>query len=504
MHTVRSSVLLRRILLALVVLPGTAAAQIAPAEYAQRRERLAAGIGDGVVLALGAPEPEEDYLGFFQSSRFLYLTGVREPNAALVMVKRGDDVRSTLFVDPRDPATEVWSGRRMGPDGAMRATGIPARESGALAAVLDSLLAKGGTLWVVGDVHGGNDAERPLSRDEQFVQRLSARRANVRVRPANLVVDRMRGTKGPAELELIRKAVAITVEAHREAMRFAEPGVNEFELQALIEYTFRRNGADRPGFATIVGSGPNSTTLHYNADDRFTRPGEVVVMDIGASYRGYTADVTRTIPVNGTFTEDQRAIYQIVRDAQAAAERQAKPGARAEAMADSASAVVARGLARLGLVEGADATYDCEVQGQRGECPQWSLYYMHGLGHGIGVEVHDPEQYYFAGTIGEGSAFTLEPGIYVRENLLEILPETPRNRALAGRIRQAVERYRNIGVRIEDDYIVTAQGVEWISRAPREIDEVEAAMREPWTGPAPRRPELVEWYRATAPAEGSR
>jgi Xaa-Pro aminopeptidase len=494
---------LHRALAALAFLPVAAAAQVAPAEYAQRRERLAAGIGDGVVLALGAPEPEEDYLSFFQSSRFLYLTGVREPNAALVMVKRGSDVRSLLFVDPRDPATEVWSGRRMGPEGAARATGIPARDAGTLSAVLDSLLASGGTLWVVGEFAGGNDAERPRSRDEQFVQRLAARRSSVRVRPANMVVDRLRGTKSPAELELIRKAVAITVEAHREAMRFAEPGVNEFELQALIEYTFRRNGADRPGFATIVGSGPNSTTLHYNADDRFTLPGEVIVMDIGASYRGYSADVTRTIPVSGTFTPEQRAIYQIVRDAQAAAERQAKPGARAQLMMDSSSRVVARGLAQLGLIERPDATYDCEEGGQRGECPQFTLFYMHGLGHGIGLDVHDPEQYYFDGTIAAGSAFTLEPGIYVRENLLDILPETPRNRALVARIRPAVERYRSIGVRIEDDYIVTAQGVEWISRAPREIDEVEAAMREPWTGPAPRRPELVEWYRATEPA-GSR
>jgi Xaa-Pro aminopeptidase len=224
-------------------------------------------------------------------------------------------------------------------------------------------------------------------------------------------------------------------------------------------------------------------------------------MDIGASYRGYSADVTRTIPVNGTFTADQRAIYQLVRDAQAAAERQARPGARAQTMVDSSSLVVARGLARLGLIERADATYDCEEGGQRGECPQASLFYMHGLGHGIGLDVHDPEQYYFTGTIAEGSAFTIEPGVYVRENLLDILPATPRNRALIERIRPAVERYRNIGVRIEDDYIVTAQGVEWISRAPREIDEIEAAMREPWNGPAPRRPELVEWYRATAPGE---
>jgi len=281
-------------------------------------------------------------------------------------------------------------------------------------------------------------------------------------------------------------------------MRAIEPGMYEFEIQSLIEYTFRRNGADRPSFSTIVGSGPNSTTLHYNADDRLMNAGEVVVMDIGASYRGYAADVTRTVPVNGTFTADQRAIYQIVRDAQAAAERQAKPGAKAELMSDSASAVLAAGLTRLGLIESPTATYDCGTAQQRQQCAQLDLYYMHGLGHGIGLEVHDPDQFYFKGTLGTGSAFTIEPGIYVRENVLEILPKTPRNEALAEKLRPAVTKFRNIGVRIEDDYLITDQGLEWISRAPRELNEVEALMREALAGAPKRDSGKLEWYKRTA------
>jgi len=280
-------------------------------------------------------------------------------------------------------------------------------------------------------------------------------------------------------------------------MRAMEPGMNEFEIQSLIEYTFRRNGADRPSFSTIVGSGPNSTTLHYNADDRFMNAGEVVVMDIGASYRGYAADVTRTVPVSGTFTPDQRAIYQIVRDAQAAAERQAKLGAKASLMSDSASATLAAGLARVGLIESSDATYDCAPAQQPQQCPQLALYYMHGLGHGIGLEVHDPDQFYFTGTIAAGSAFTIEPGIYVRENLLEILPKTARNDALIAKIRPAFEKFRNVGVRIEDDYVVTPQGVEWISPAPREIAEVEAMMKEALAGGTKRDSTKVDWYRRT-------
>ena len=216
---------------------------------------------------------------------------------------------------------------------------------------------------------------------------------------------------------------------------------------------------------------------------------------VGAAALGYAADVTRTLPVRGTFTAAQREVYQIVRDAQAAAERQAKPGANARLMDDSSRAVVASGLARLGLIESPTATYDCGTAAEPQTCFQHQLYYMHGLGHGIGLEVHDPEQYYFTSIVAPGSAFSIEPGIYVRGNTLEIITDTPRNRQLKARIASAVGRYANIGVRIEDDYLVTEQGLEWISRAPREIAEIEALMKEPWTGPAPRDAAAVEWYR---------
>jgi len=294
---------------------------------------------------------------------------------------------------------------------------------------------------------------------------------------------------------LIRQAVDITVLAQREAMAAIEPGMNEFEIQALIEYTFRRNGADRPSFSTIVGSGPNSTTLHYNVDDRFIEPNDVIVMDIGASYKGYAADVTRTVPANGKFSPPQRAVYEIVRAAQAAAERQAKLGASARLMTDSSSAVLAAGLAKLGLIEAPPATYDCVVGDTPRKCPQYRLYYMHGIGHGIGLEVHDPDQFYFTQQIAPGSAFTIEPGIYVREHVLDEMPDTPGNRAIAAKLRAAVATYRNIGIRIEDDYIATDKGVEWISRAPREIDEIEAAMRGSYAGPPKRDPALVEKYK---------
>jgi Xaa-Pro aminopeptidase len=480
-----------------LALPVAAGAQIPQAEYAQRREALAREVGDGVIVAFGADEPRQDYLTFYQGSRFRYLTGVMEPGAALVVVARGGAPAATLFVQRRIPAREAWSGARLGTEGVARLTGIAARPVDSLAAVLDSLGRAGLTFNLVSDAGGGEDGARRANPDEARLRSMLGSAPGARVRDIGEVVDELRGRKSAAEVDLLRRAVDVTVRAHQEAMRAIEPGMNEFEIQALIEYTFRRNGAERPGFATIVGSGPNSTTLHYNANDRFMQAGDVVVMDIGAAYRGYTADITRTVPVSGTFTPEQRAIYQIVREAQAAAEREAKPGAQAMRMDQAASAALAAGLARLALIESPDATYDCGAGETPRQCPQLRLFYFHGLGHGIGLDVHDPEQFYYGGTIGEGSAFTIEPGIYVRGDVLEHLPDTPRNRALVARLRPVVERYRDVGVRIEDDYLCGRTACEWVSRAPRELAEVEAMMRESFAGPARRDSTVVEWYRKT-------
>lgn len=479
-----------------------AQAQITQNEYSARRSKLAAAIGNGTLVAYGSAEPEEDFLSFFQNSPFSYLTGFREPNAALVMRKTASGFASTMFVEPRDPAREVWTGSRLGPAGASIVIGIPARPVSELNTFLDSLLRADSVLYVVGNLHA--DAAI-LGPDDQYLKALRDRHPTIAVRDATPKVAEIRRIKSSAELDLIRKAVDITVVAQREAMRVMEPAMNEFEVQALIEYTFRRNGADRPSFSTIVGSGPNSTTLHYNADDRFMNAGELVVMDIGASYRGYAADVTRTVPVNGKFSPDQRAIYQLVRDAQSSAERAAKPGSLGKDMSDAANATLAAGLAKLGLIESPTATFDCDTTATR-QCSQLLLYYMHGLGHGIGLDVHDPGAAPSRAAIVRlvaGSAFTIEPGIYVRENLIDIIPDTPRNRQVRDKLRSAVRRYRNIGVRIEDDYLTTATGVEWISRAPREISEVEAEMRKPFTAPLSRSGATVEWYRATDP-RGSR
>lgn len=446
---------------------------IPDAEYIERRAKLAAKLPDGVLLALGADEPRVDYIAFFQIPVFRYLTGITEPGAALLMVvKDGRDAGSTLYVQRRDPSREVWSGRRMGPEGAAARYGTPARPHDQLDATLDSLIAAGHALQVVGDV--GVNSTRATEHD-QYVSRTRARNNGIEVTTATGKVAELRAYKSDAELAMIRRATELTVEAHGEVARAVEAGKHEYVVQATAEYVFRRGGAERPSFATIVGSGPNSTVLHYNANDRQMQSGEMVVVDIGASFGGYSADMTRSYPVNGKFSEAQREIYQVVRDAQAAAEREAVAGAQARLMSSAASLSLSQGLAKLGLIDSVGATYDCDAEGKR-QCPQLSLFYLHGLGHGIGLEVHDPDRYYYEQKLGVGSVFTIEPGVYVRENLLEVLPASPRNAALAERIRAKISRYANIGVRIEDDYLVTERGLEWLTRSPREIPEIEAAM----------------------------
>ena len=213
-----------------------------------------------------------------------------------------------------------------------------------------------------------------------------------------------------------------------------------------------------------------------------------VKIDIGAAYHGYAADVTRTYPVNGVFSDELRAIYQVVRDAQAAAEALAAEGAARSDMSRAADGILARGLAELGLIESPDATYETGA----GQAPQVRLYYMHGLGHGIGLDVHDPNPE----PLAPGSAFSIEPGLYVRPNLLtEVIPDTPANRRMIEAIRPAFERFSGIGVRIEDDYILTENGLEWVSEgAPREIDEIEAMLARPRVDDG-RNAEWVERYR---------
>ena len=474
---------LRAFAVVALLAPRTLLAQTIPgAEYAARRDSLAARLDSGIVVAFGAPAPT----GFSRPTQlpaFRYLTGFLEPDAAAVLVARGGRMTGTLFLQARDPSRALYDG--FPPDSSIVAqeTGLSARSFSALRPMLDSLAGTGLPVYTLRDFSNSDYArEDSLTRGASFMRAFASAHPGLAPRDAHPILDSLRARKSPAEQAMLRRAIDITVGAQREAMRTVRPGMYEYQVEALFQSAFRRTGGDGPAFVSIVGSGPNSTQYHYNANDRRMAAGDVLVMDVGAGYGGYAADVTRTVPVSRTFTREQRAVYQIVRDAQAAAERVAGPGAPYAAWRDSARAVVARGVARLGLTQGVDATFDppwvdtCRQDPSR--CRQDFLYMAHGLGHGIGLDVHDhPYAWIDQGAFEPGDVFTIEPGIYVSTRLLDMLPDTQKNREMIAAVRAAVERYNNIGIRIEDDYLITSSGVEWLSRAPREIAEIEAAMR---------------------------
>ena len=462
--------------------PRGAAAQIAPEEYAVRRDSLAAAVGDGVVIAFGAPTPITDRGPFFQLPAFHYLTGFDEPDAAMVMVVRGGRGETTLFLTPIDPRVALYYGRRPDSAAVHEHLGVAGRSFTALEPVVDSLGSAAHTFWTLADFQAADfAADDSLTLGQSFMRRFASRHAGVEVRDAHPIVDRLRAHKSEAEIALLEKAAEISSEGHRAAMRVPDPQ-HEYELRAALESTFIRLGAERVAYGSIVGSGANGTQLHYMKDMAPARPGDLVVMDAAAEYGGYAADVTRTIPVDGTYTAEQRRIYQLVRDAQAAAERNSGPGQSQPAAQDSSFAVRARGLAEIGLVESADAMFDppwqvnCDAYPTA--CRQAMLWTIHGISHGIGLEVHDPASYYEGDhTYQPGDVFTIEPGIYISTASLDILPDTPRNRRFIAAVREQVARYQNTGVRIEDDYVITPTGLERISTAPREIDEIEALMR---------------------------
>jgi Xaa-Pro aminopeptidase len=464
-------------LLVLAAAPGRG--QISDAEYAARRDTLAARIGsNAVVLCFGERDPI-GFPAFYQVPAFRYLTGIDEPNAVLVLVTGSHGVDGMLFREARSVRDIMTDGPLEAPVAVERRTGLRVRPLSELRAAVDSLLGGGRALYTLRDVRPYGGSPDSLTRGTAFVADLRRRSPEVHPRPADAALDLMRARKSPAEQALLRASAERASDAMTDAMRSVRPGLREYELQALVEYGFRSRGADRPSFATNVSAGANATTVHHRAADEQLESGQLVLVDAGAAYRGYASDVTRTVPVNGRFTTDQRAIYQLVRDAQAAAERQVRLGAPVSAMDDSARAVIARGLATLGVIESPDAVFDPPWAAQCTRAPvlcrQSFLFYSHGLGHDLGLEVHDPVPLRRSDRrFAAGDAFTIEPGVYVSMRRLALLPDTPRNRAFISRVRAAVERYDGIGVRIEDDYLVTDRGVERISRTPREIAEIEA------------------------------
>src|SRR4051812_27305166 len=458
-----------------------AVAQIPAAEFSARRDSLAARIDSGVVVAYGGRTLVADFGTFFQLPAFHYLTNFDEPDAAFVMVVRQKKGQSTLFLSPINARTAFYYGRRVDSASSRTRTGMNGRPFSSLQPVLDSLAASGLPFYGLADFEDADFARSDsLTRGQAALRDLAARHPGLVVRDAHGIVNQLRARKSPAEMALLRKAAEISSEGHRAAMLAAAPQ-HEYELRAALEYTFTRLGAERPAYGSIVGAGANGTQLHYMKDTDPAKPGDIVVMDAAAEFHGYAADITRSIPVSGTYTTEQKQIYQLVRDAQDIAERNSKPGMKASVAQDSSVVVRAKGLAALGLTQGVDSTFDppwpVNCQQQPSQCQQSNLWMIHGISHGLGLAVHDPVQASYGDkTYKIGDAFTIEPGIYISTRSLDVLPDTPKNRAFIAAVKSTVKKYENTGVRIEDDYIITDKGLERISLAPREITEIEALM----------------------------
>lgn len=464
-----------------------ASGQIPLSEYASRRESLTRRVESGVVMAFGRREPVNHWPPFYQNPHFRYLTGFLESNAAMLMVVRNGRSNAMLFVEKPNARTALYLGDRKTPQQVASELGLAARYTDELEHVADSLAKAGLPFYTVSDAQSNEFNQRDsTSYGRVFAARLKGKHPRLKVQDVTPWVDELRAKKSDAELAIITKAAEISARAHEEAMRSIRPGMKESEIQALMEAAYRRLGADGPGYTSIVGAGGNSTILHWPASFREARAGEVVLMDVAAYFDGYSADVTRTLPVDATYSAEAKTVYQIVLDAQKAAERQIVPGTARNVPTDSAYVVLKEGLTRLGLIESPTASFDpppglCPGTWANpdGSCPQWYLYVYHGFIHGIGLDVHDPAQFSStsAKVFGNGDAFTIEPGLYVREGVFEGLPDTPRNRSMIAKAQVPAAKYKNVGVRIEDDYVLKDGKLVRISMAPREIAEIEALRR---------------------------
>ena len=426
---------------------------------AQRRERLASLMKQGVAVLHNAPErPRNRDSGYPYrfDSYFFYLSAFPEPESALVLIA-GPKPKSILFCREKNPEREIWDGFRYGPEQAREIFGFDeAHPISELDALLPQLLADQPSVFC--DV--GSDRDW----DSRVIGWINKVRAQVRsgisapteICDIRIFLDQMRLIKDQHEIGTMRRAADISTEAHRRAMRTARPGLREYEVEAEIVHEFRHRGAQAPAYTPIVAGGANGCVLHYIQNDAILKDGELLLIDAGCELDGYAADITRTFPIGGKFTGPQRDIYELVLAAQTAAIERVKPGAEWEDPHNAAVKVLARGMVDLGLCKG---TVDSVI-----ESGDYRRFYMHRTGHWLGLDVHDAGDYKRNGKWVElqpGMMLTVEPGCYVRAG--EGVPE----------------RFWNIGVRIEDDALVTASGCEIITAAaPKKIEDIESLMRD--------------------------
>jgi Xaa-Pro aminopeptidase len=388
-------------------------------------------------------------------SDFYYLTGFREPGAALVLLPDRSEGEAVLFLRRRVPEEEVWTGLRLGVERAVETLGVDqARSFDSLWEELPQLLrGRGRVVYALGE---DEDRDRRMI---ELTAKLRARARGPQRTPVEWIdplenLHELRLRKSAPELERMRRAAAISAEAHGACMAAAAPGVNEAELDGLLEYTFRRRGGTGASYTNIVAGGANACILHYIANDQPLRPGSLCLIDAGAEFDYYASDVTRTFPVDGQFSAEQRALYEVVLTAQREAVQSVAPGTTMDAVHDVATRLQCQGLLDLGLLRGSLS----EVL----ETGSYRRFTIHRTSHWLGLDVHDRGRAHLDGLprrFEPGMVLTVEPGLYVPPDAAEV-----------------DERWRGIGIRIEDDVLVTAQGHQNLTAAtPKEIDAVEAA-----------------------------
>ncbi len=431
--------------------------------HARRRAAIADGMrkrGGGVLLLPAADErvrnADNEY-PFRQDSDHAYVTGFEEPTgcALLFADAAAGKPRFVMFVPPRDREREIWTGRRAGVEGAKALYGadeaFPVTE---MEERLRGLFENVGTLWYRLGFDPAWDARVARILNHLRGKARTGVKAPETIVDPTVVIHEMRLLKSPEELERLRRAALITIEAHLAAMRDGGPGAREYQVQSEIEYAFRRRGGNGPGYGTIVAAGPNACVLHYRAGDDLLAEGQLCLVDAGGEYQLYTADVTRTFPVSGRFTASQRAVYDLVLEAQLQGISAVRPGATIDGIHDLVVRRLAEGMIRLGLLQGSAE--------ERIADGSYKQYYMHRTSHWLGMDVHDVGAYHVDGksrSLVPGMVLTVEPGLYVAPDA-----------------EKAPAELRGIGVRIEDDILVTADGNENLTAAcPKAPDEVEAA-----------------------------
>jgi Xaa-Pro aminopeptidase len=479
------------------------------ADLAARRKAVLDQIGDHAILVLYAAEPR-NYANdvdwpYRQENDFFYLTGLTQPGATLVLAPAAGKMREMVFLPRAVPAQETWTGHML--------TAAEVREISGIQDVFEAPLFNGflGALVprarpVLAEpvpagrggrgARGGADAGPPAAapawatefakpieyaaqqelqlymilparpnaveyrREREFAGKLASVGAGLNIKDATTIFGNLRRVKSQREIDILQHAVDITAEGFQRAYAFAVPGTPEYEIQAQFEFTFLRRNAHW-GYPCIVGSGVNATTLHYEANKDTMKSGDLLLMDDAAEFDQYSVDVTRTIPVNGKFSAEQADIYRMVWDAQQAAFNVAKSGHPSTDLQAAAIEVFKKGLFKLGLIT--DVASDAQVR----------IWFNHGISHGIGLNVHDPG----GRELQPGMMVTVEPGLYFRPDALENLPKTPEMEKFKEAVRPAFEKYKGIGVRIEDDILITTGAAKVISAGiPSKLEEVEATL----------------------------